>query len=167
VQAQEDQARGVVQAIMDSPDMSFARRAVADEVARKHLQIRSDRDIYAGTSPRLTSDTAYRRLRSAKPFPCSLSRQLCTDLNLREAFVDLLLSYQSPWLQLGLEVLLGVQVERVRISKGRDGQLLRLSTPAALRKLIVQVRGDAVISCFSNSRGISHVCSFLFVNSAS
>lgn len=65
-------------------------------------------------------------------------RDLFADLSLRESFVELLLSYQLPWLQLGLEVVLGVEVQKARLATGRDGQLLRLSTLSTLRQLIVQ-----------------------------
>jgi hypothetical protein len=74
-------------------------------------------------------------------------RDLLADLSLREAFHELLLSYQLPWLQLGLEVVLGVEVAKARLATGRDGQLVRLSTVRALRGLITQhVLGDPDIS---------------------
>lgn len=52
--------------------------------------------------------------------------------------MELLLSYQLPWLQLGLEVVLGVEVHKARLATGRDGQLVRLSTLTTLKNLIAQ-----------------------------
>ena len=58
-------------------------------------------------------------------------RDLYMDLSLREAFLELLLSYNLPWLRVGLEVLLNTDIATARLVKSRDGQLIRV------RKLIV------------------------------
>lgn len=74
---------------------------------------------------------------SPSPTARSPAPPSASDLNLREAFVELLLSYQPQWLQVGLEVVLGVEVSRVA---KRDGHLVHLPITTVLRKLIVQVR---------------------------
>lgn len=86
------------------------------------------------------------------PSPC---RTAPADLNLREAFIELLFSYQLPWLQLGLEVVLGID-EICKTAK-KDGQLIRLSTAHVLRKLIVQVRirSPAPCNCKSTSQALT------------
>lgn len=75
------------------------------------------------------------------------TQQPTTDLSLREAFLELLQCYQLPWLQLGLEAVCGVEIDKVRLATGRDGQLVRLSTLSALRGVIAQrVLADPDIS---------------------
>jgi hypothetical protein len=106
---QDDGVKARLHALYASVDFERLRHAIRKDIARKRLQLREDAD-----------------------------RDLLADLSLREAFVELLLSYQLPWLQLGLEVVLGVEVHKTRIATGRDGQLLRLSTLGALKALIAQ-----------------------------
>lgn len=68
-------------------------------------------------------------------------RDLHMDLSLREAFLELLLSYNLPWLRIGLEVLLKTDIATARLVKSRDGQLIRV------RKLIVtRILSDPTIA---------------------
>jgi len=74
-------------------------------------------------------------------------RDLHMDLSLREAFLELLLSYQLPWLQVGLEVLLDTEIATARLVKARDGQLIRVPALSVVRKLIVtQILSDPTIA---------------------
>lgn len=73
-------------------------------------------------------------------------RDLHMDLSLREAFLELLLSYQLPWLQVGLEVLLGTEIATARYVKARDGQLIRVPALSVVKKLIVtHILSDPII----------------------
>lgn len=127
--------------------MASIRLAVDKEIAAKKLVVREDKDMYAGksrtgtqrreTDPHRSVCVAVLVNRFEALTPPSPCRAAHADLNLREAFIELLFSYQLPWLQLGLEVVLGID-EICKTAK-KDGQLVRLSTAHVLRKLIVQV----------------------------
>jgi hypothetical protein len=133
LQMQECHIRQQAQELYDSEELVSIRASVDREIARKRLVVRDDKDMYAGKDHQSLFPGVLGSPASDRPVGCA-------DLNLREEFIGLLHSYQLPWLQVGLEVVLGVEITKVRLARGRDGQMLRLPTRDILRKLIVQVR---------------------------
>lgn len=128
------------------PDAAQSLRRPGDFLKRQDDDIRSQVQAIYDSAEMGAVQHAIKLEIGRKRLQVRDDRDLHMDLSLREAFLELLLSYQLPWLQVGLEVLLDTEIATARLVKARDGQLIRVPALSAVRKLIVtQILSDPTI----------------------
>jgi hypothetical protein len=129
------------------PDAAQSLHRPGDFLKRQDDEIRSQVQAIYDSAEMAAVQNAIKLEIGRKRLQVRDDRDLHMDLSLREAFLELLLSYQRPWLQIALEVLLDTEIATARLVKARDGQLIRVPALSVVRKLIVtQILSDPTIA---------------------